>query len=302
MNEVFAAGHAPHLFCFGLGYSARAVARRLMSEGWIVSGTCRDEETRRALCEAGMRAILFDRERPLVDPRDLLSSVTDILSSVPPDADGDPVMDCHGASIAAMSGVRWLGYLSTTGVYGNTGGARVSETSPVNPTSARSRRRVAAENQWMDLYWRHNLPVHVFRLAGIYGPGRSTLDQVRAGRARRIDRPGHLFSRIHLDDIATILRASMARPRPGAVYNVCDDLPAAPSDVVAYACALLGRRPPPLVAYDEAVQEMSPMAKSFWNDNRTVDSGRIKRELEIELRFPDYKAGLKAILEAESVV
>ncbi len=201
-----------------------------------------------------------------------------------------------------MTGMRWIGYLSTTGVYGDTGGARVSEASPVNPTSARSRRRVAAENRWMELYWKHRLPVHVFRLAGIYGPGRSTLDQVRAGRARRIDRPGHLFSRIHVDDIATVLRTSMARPWPGAVYNVCDDLPAAPSDVVAYACALLGVEAPPVAAYEDVAGDMSPMARSFWNDNRTVDNSRVKRELEIELRFPDYKSGLKAILDAESLV
>jgi len=302
MNEVIASGKAPHLFCFGLGYSARALAKRLMSEGWFVSGTCRDEETRKALADAGMRAFLFDRDRPLVDPVDILSPATDIFSSVPPDADGDPVLDCHGGSIAAMNSVRWIGYLSTTGVYGDTGGARVSETSPVNPTSARSRRRVGAENQWMDLYWRHRLPVHLFRLAGIYGPGRSALDQVRAGRARRIDKPGHLFSRIHLADIVTILRTSMARPRPGAVYNVCDDFPAAPSDVVAYACALLGVQAPPVVAYEDAVREMSPMAQSFWNDNRTVDNSRIKRELEIQLHFPDYKAGLRAVLEADTIV
>lgn len=302
MNETLTSAHAPHLFCFGLGYSARALARRLMAEGWRVSGTCRDEETRRSLTDEGMRIFLFDRGRPLPDPTDILSSATDILSSVPPDADGDPVLDCHGAAIAAATGLRWIGYLSTTGVYGDTGGARVSETSPVNPTSARSRRRVGAENRWLELYWTHRLPVHVFRLAGIYGPGRSTLDQIRAGRARRIDRPGHLFSRIHVDDIATILRTSMARPRPGAVYNVCDDLPAAPSDVVAYGCALLGLRAPPITAYDDVVDDMSPMARSFWNDNRTVDNSRVKRELEIKLRFPDYKAGLKAVLEAESLV
>lgn len=302
MNVAIGSGQAPHLFCFGLGYSARALARRLMAEGWSVSGTCRDDETQRALNDEGMRAFLFDRENPLADPADILSAATDILSSVPPDADGDPVVDRHGATIAALSHIRWIGYLSTTGVYGDTGGARVSETAPVNPTSARSRRRVEAENRWMDLYSKHRLPVHLFRLAGIYGPGRSTLDQVRGGRARRIDRPGHLFSRIHVDDIATIVRASMARPWPGAVYNVCDDLPAAPSDVVAHACALLGVEAPPVAAYEDAVGEMSAMARSFWNDNRTVDNSRVKRELEIKLRFPDYEAGLKAIVDAESVV
>ncbi len=300
MSEGAASGQAPHLFCFGLGFSARALAVRLMAEGWAVSGTCRDEATRTALTALGIRAFLFDRERPLDDAGDVLSQATDILSSVPPDADGDPVLDVHGETIAAMSGARWVGYLSTTGVYGDTGGARVNESSPVNPTSARGRRRVMAENGWLDLFWKQRLPVHVFRLAGIYGPGRSTLDQVRAGRARRIDRPGHLFSRIHVDDIAAVLRTSMARPRPGAVYNVCDDLPAAPGDVVAYACELLGVPAPPVVSYEEAAGDMSPMALSFWNDNRTVDNSRIKRELEIKLRHPDYKAGLKAVFDAEA--
>ncbi len=301
MTEVIPSGHEPHLFCFGLGYTARALAARLMAEGWAVSGTCRDEETRTALADKGIRAFLFDRERPLDDPAGILSRATDILSSVPPDADGDPVLDCHGEIIAAMSGLRWIGYLSTTGVYGDTGGARVNETSPVNPSSARSRRRVGAENQWLELYWKGRLPVHLFRLAGIYGPGRSTLDQVRAGRARRIDRPGHLFSRIHVDDIVTVLRTSMARPRPGAVYNVCDDVPAAPSDVVAYACELLGVKPPHVVTYGEAVGDMSAMALSFWNDNRTVDNSRMKRELEIKLAYPDFKAGLKAVHESDSM-
>ena len=299
MTEGIKPGQAPHLFCFGLGYSARTLARRLMAEGWMVSGTCRDEETRKALSDEGVRAYLFDRERPLGDAADILSPATDILCSVPPDDDGDPVVDCHGQSIASVTGIRWIGYLSTTGVYGDTGGARVDETSPVNPSSARSRRRVAAENRWLELYWKQRLPVHLFRLAGIYGPGRSTLDQVRAGRARRIDRPGHLFSRIHVEDIATILRTSMARPRPGAVYNVCDDLPASPSDVVAYACEILGVDAPPVVPYDDAARDMSPMALSFWNDNRTVDNSRVKRELEITLAYPDYKSGLQAVLDTE---
>lgn len=299
MSKLIASGHEPRLFCFGLGYSAQALAARLMAEGWVVSGTCRDEETRKTLAEAGIQAYLFDRERPLQDPRGILSQATDILSSVPPDADGDPVLDCHGDSIASLNGLRWIGYLSTTGVYGDTGGARVNETSPVNPSSARSQRRVRAENQWMNLHWTGQRPVHLFRLAGIYGPGRSTLDQVRAGRARRIHRPGHLFSRIHVDDIVTVLRTSMARPLPGAVYNVCDDHPAAPADVVTYACGLLGAEPPPVVDYEEAAKEMTPMALSFWHDNRTVDNNRIKRELEVKLRYPDFRTGLKAVLEAE---
>ena len=198
-----------------------------------------------------------------------------------------------------MKGLAWAGYLSTTGVYGDTGGARVDETAAVNPTSERGRRRAEAEDGWLDLWRAAGVPVHVFRLSGIYGPGRSALGAVRAGTARRIDKPGHLFARIHVDDIAVVLRASMARPDPGAVYNVCDDQPAPAADVVAFACEILGVDAPPLVPFRQAARDMSPMALSFWRDNRRVDNTRIKRELGVRLNFPDYRAGLRAVLAAE---
>ena len=293
-------GSVPHLFCFGFGYSAETLARRLLAEGWRVSGSCRDEAKQRRLAALGYRIHFFDRDRPLADPVAALAGVTDVVVSVPPDAGGDPVLDQHAGDLVAHARLRWIGYLSTTGVYGDTGGAVVAETAPPAPTSERSRRRVAAEARWLDLYRRSGLPAHVFRLAGIYGPGRSSLDQVRAGAARRIERPGHLFSRIHVDDIATVLRASMARPDPGRIYNVCDDEPAAPADVIAYACRLLGREPPPLVPFEAVEAGMSAMAQSFWRDNRRVDNGRIGRELGVRLRYPDYRAGLTAILAAES--
>ena len=159
---------------------------------------------------------------------------------------------------------------------------------------------MAAETRWLDLWRRHGLPVHVFRLAGIYGPGRSILDKVRGGTAKRIDRPGHRFGRIHTADISGTLRASMSRPRPGAIYNVCDDDPAEPADVVAYACRLLHVEPPPLVPFDEAAAGMSSMALSFWRDNRAVDNRRIKDELGVVLQYPDFRSGLRACLEAET--
>lgn len=292
-------GSVPHLFCFGFGYSAEALARRLQAEGWRVSGSCRDPMKQRRLAAEGYRLHLLDRGRPLADPEAALAGVTDVVVSVPPDAAGDPVLDQHAADLVAHARLRWIGYLSTTGVYGDTGGAAVDETAPLAPTSERSRRRVEAERRWLDLYRRQQLPVHIFRLAGIYGPGRSSLDQVRTGVARRIDRPGHLFSRIHVDDIATVLRASMARPDPGRIYNVCDDEPAAPADVIAYACRLLGREPPPPVPFEAAAAGMSAMAKSFWRDNRRIDNRRIGRELGVRLRYPDYRSGLAAILAAE---
>ncbi|MEK9725956.1 MAG: SDR family NAD(P)-dependent oxidoreductase, partial [Rhodospirillaceae bacterium] len=188
---------------------------------------------------------------------------------------------------------------STTGVYGDTGGAWVDETAPASPDVGRSRRRAEAEAGWRDLAVRHDLPLHTFRLAGIYGPGRNVLDQARAGTARRIVKPGHRFSRIHVDDIARVLLASMARPDPGAVYNVCDDEPAEPAEVTAFACALLGIEPPPLVPFEEAARAMTPMGRTFWTDNRRVRNDRIKRELGVDLAYPTYREGLRAIYAAE---
>ncbi|MCZ6608239.1 MAG: SDR family oxidoreductase [Alphaproteobacteria bacterium] len=289
----------PRLFCFGLGYAARVLAAALMGEGWTVAGTCRDEATRADLAADGIDAFLFDRDRPLDDAGSALGGATHLLSSVPPDAEGDPVLARHAGAIAAMEGLAWAGYLSSTGVYGDTGGAPVDETAAVNPTSERGRRRAGAEDGWLDLWRAAGVPVHVFRLSGIYGPGRSALDTVRAGQARRIDKPGHLFARVHVDDIAAVLRASMARPGPGAVYNVCDDEPAPAADVVAFACELLGVDAPPLVPFHQAAGEMSPMALSFWRDNRRVDNSRIKGELGVRMKFPDYRAGLRAVLAAE---
>lgn len=286
------------LFCFGLGYSAERLARALMADGWSVAGTCRDQARRDALTGQGIEATVFTGDAPMADAAASLAGATHLLSSVPPGPEGDPVLRHHGQDIKALGDFVWAGYLSTTGVYGDTGGDWVDETSPRNPTSARSRERAAAEDAWLKLVGDHGVPVHVFRLAGIYGPGRSALDQVRTGRARRIEKPGHLFSRIHVGDIATVLRASMARPRPGAVYNVCDDEPAAAPDVTEFACGLLGVDPPPLVPFAEASAGMSEMARSFWHDNRRVSNRLIKEELSVELAYPDYRAGLRAVLAA----
>lgn len=292
-------GPGPRLFCFGFGFSARALAARLLPSGWRIAGTCRGKDKREALRQADIDAYLFDRGRPLSEPAQAMAETRALLVSVPPDASGDPVLDQHAEDIARARPA-WIGYLSTTGVYGDSGGAVVDETAPLRPTSERSRRRVAAEAAWLALGREHDLAVHIFRLAGIYGPGRSILTQARSGRARRIARPGHLFSRIHVDDIAHVLQASMTAPSPGAIYNVCDDEPAAQADVVAYACQLLGLPLPPLVTFAEAAKEMSAMALSFWADNRRIDNSRIKLELGVRLAHPDYRSGLQAILTAEA--
>jgi len=285
------------LFIFGLGYSARALAEPLRRQGWQVAGTTRDEDKAYRLSVAGYDMHFFDRGRPLPDAAAALAGATAILSSVPPDDFGDAVIDHHGADIARLPGVRWAGYLSTTGVYGDRGGAWVDEETPPAPGGERGRRRCAAERAWWDLHRVAGLPVQVFRLAGIYGPGRNALLERLSGRARRIVKPGHLFSRIHVDDIAGALAASLARPRPYRIYNLCDDEPAANAEVLAYASRLLGLEPPPEVDFDVAQATMSPMQLGFWAENRRVRNARMKAELGYRLLYPTYREGLRALLE-----
>lgn len=292
---------APRLFCFGLGYSARALAQRLMARGWRVAGTARESERVARLRAEGFEAFLFDSGHPLDDPGAALAGTTHLLSSVPPGAagdDGDPVIAHHGADIAACAGLVWVGYLSTTGVYGDRQGGWVDEESELAPTGPRGRRRLAAERAWLALQRAHGVPVHLFRLAGIYGPGRNALVALRKGTAQRVDKPGQVFSRIHVEDIAAVLEASIARPAPGRAYNLCDDDPAPPEAVVAYASTLLGMPPPPLVPFEAAA--LSPMARSFYRDNKRVSNRRIKEELGVRLRYPDYRSGLRALAASEA--
>jgi nucleoside-diphosphate-sugar epimerase len=283
---------SPRLFCFGLGYSAEVLARRCLAAGWHVAGTAREANHLARLTDLGIETFRFDRQHGL--PGGALAGTTHILASVPPDADGDPVLDlARPAILAAKSSLSWIGYLSTTGVYGDYAGAWVDERSALRPSSSRSWRRVNAEAAWLDLHRREALPSHVFRLAGIYGPGRCVLDEVRAGQARRIVKQGQVFSRIHVEDIAAVLQASMTRPAPGGIYNVCDDEAAPPEDVVAFACDLLGAVVPPETPFEQAI--LSPMAQSFWVDNRRVHNDRIKHDLGVTLQFPTYREGLRAL-------
>lgn len=287
-----------HLFCFGLGYTALALADRLVIEGWEVSGTARGAEGTEAAAARGIALSTFDRAHPLADPAEALAHATHLLSSVPPDGDGDAVLACHGGDLAAARRLVWIGYLSTTGVYGDRGGGWVDEETAPAPTTARGQRRLAAEQGWLGLWRAHGLPVHVFRLAGIYGPGRNPLAGLRAGTARRIHKPDQVFSRIHVADLARVLHASMARPNPGAVYNVCDDEAAPPQEVVAHAAGLLGIEPPPLVPFEEA--GLSEMARGFYAENKRVRNDRIKQELGVELAYPTYREGLKALADSEA--
>jgi nucleoside-diphosphate-sugar epimerase len=283
-------------FCFGLGYSAMRLATALQSDGWAVAGTCRSAEQAAKLRDQGIDTHVFDGSAAGDGIAAALDAAAYVLSSVPPGKAGDPVLKYFGPALAARRDLKWLGYLSTTGVYGDTGGAWVDETAPVQADVPRSRDRATAERGWLALHAEHGLPVHLFRLAGIYGPGRSPLERIRGGNARRIDKPGHRFSRIHVDDIAQVLIASMARPNPGAIYNVCDDEPEEPRVVTELGCRLLGIEPPPVVSFDEAAKAMTPMGLSFWQDNRRVRNDRIKTELRVELRYPTYREGLAALV------
>ena len=286
-----------HLFCFGLGYSATVLGRRLLAEGWRVSGTTRSPERAADLRREGFTVELFGAAHPLADPQHALSDARHVLISTPPDANGDPVFAMHRRDLATLAGNwRWLGYLSTTGVYGDRGGDWVDETSPLAPISDRGMRRVAAEHAWQDFAARAGAPLHIFRLPGIYGPGRNPFRPLREGTARRIDKPGQVFSRVHVEDLASALAASMARPQPGAIYNVCDDEPAPQHEVIARAAEILGVEPPPLERFAEAATTMSPMAQSFYAESKRVRNARMKSGLGIILRYPTYREGLKSLM------
>ena len=275
------------LLSIGHGYSARALARLLIAKGWTVIGTTRSPEKMHQLKAQGVE--------PLVWPGSPLSlgRATHVLSSVAPDKNGDPVLS-EVADALQSANLEWVGYLSTIGVYGNRDGDWVDETSELTPSTRRGKARVEAEAAWQAL----DLPLHIFRLAGIYGPGRGPFAKVQAGKARRIIKKGQVFSRIHVDDIAQVLATSIARPNPGAVYNVCDDDPAPPQDVIGYAAELLGLPLPEAIAFEGA--ELSPMARSFYAESKRVRNDRIKAELGVKLRYPDYKSGLRGLLAHES--
>lgn len=274
------------LLSVGHGYSAQALARLLLPRGWRIIATTRSAAKAEALAATGVEPVLWaGGALPL-------HGVTHLLSSVAPDTAGDPVLHDNRAAIAG-AGLRWAGYLSTTAVYGDHAGGWVDEDTPPTPATERGRARLRAETDWRAV---PGLAVHIFRLAGIYGPGRGPFEKVRAGTARRIEKPGQVFSRIHVEDIAQVLAASIAQPYPGRVYNVCDDDPAPPGDVLAHAAALLGLPPPPAETFDPA--RMTPMAASFYAENKRVRNDRIKAELGVRLLYPDYRAGLAALLRA----
>ena len=288
--------HNYRLFCFGFGYVASALAKALISDGWRCAGTSRGRTASDRLAGLDVAMFPMDRDSPLAGCAEILAGTTHILMSIPPDAAGDPVCVYHGQDIAELVGVEWVGYLSTTGVYGNWDGEWVDETTPLRAMSERGGRRVEAEKKWLELSRNAGLPVHIFRLAGIYGPGRNSIEQLRAGTARRIHKDGQVFGRIHVDDIVATLCASIVTPNPGAIYNLTDDEPAPPDEVVEFSAGMLGIEPPPLERFEDA--EMSPMARSFYSESKRVSNSRIKSELGVVLKYPNYQAGLRSLLQS----
>ena len=281
-----------HLFCFGFGYSAGELARQLPSDEWRITGTSRSEEGCAKIRAQGYEAVLFDGETPM--DASVLDGVTHVVQSIAPGKNGDPVLRLHGHDLAARADrISWFAYLSTTGVYGDREGGWVDESSPLEPSTSRGEARLEAEAGWLGMREAFSLPVHLFRLAGIYGPGRNQIESLRNGTARRIIKPGQVFSRIHVEDIAGILRASIEHPNPGSAYNVCDDEPAAPQDVIAWAAELIGMEPPLEVAFGDA--DLSPMAKSFYAESKRVSNARVKDELGYRFHYPTFRKGLKAL-------
>ena len=285
------------LFCFGFGYTAGFLGEKLMAHGWKVSGTTTSAKKRDFLKKCGIDAFLFDRTHSIPDPFNTFADVTHVLLSVPPNNDGDPVFNMHGADLAALKNLEWIGYLSTTAVYGNQNGSWVDEKTPPAPSSRRGSLRLKAEEQWQSLCLNEGLPLHIFRLSGIYGPTRSAIDAVRSGTATCIDKPGHVFNRIHVEDIVQVLIASMNKPRPGSIYNLADDAPSPSHEVIRFACNLIGLETPPLIPFDQA--EMAPIVRSFYKDNKRIHNDAIKNELGVQLIYPDYHSGLKSCLEVE---
>jgi nucleoside-diphosphate-sugar epimerase len=278
-----------------MGYAGLVLGGLLQSQGWRVVGTARNEQGCAKLESEGFKAVPFDGEKPSSELKKALDACSHLLNSIPPGPNGDPLLNHHSGDItrAALS-LTWLGLLSTIGVYGDHQGGWVDEDTRPAPLSKRSQRRLEQEDSWRGLEKEAGMKTHIFRLPGIYGPGRSPLDKIRAGKARRIVKKGQYFNRIHVDDLARALFASMRRPDAGHLFNICDDEPAPPEKVTLYAARLLGVEPPSAIPYEEA--KLSPMARSFYLESKRVDNRRMKEALKPALHFPTYRQGLADLL------
>lgn len=287
----------PHLFVFGYGYSARRIGDRLRGRGWTLSGTRRNHEDLGELEAAGVRAHVFAGDGPSRGVARALRTATHVLLSVPPDEHGDPVLRHHRHDVVATDSLEWIGYLSTTGVYGDRSGDWVDEETVPEPGSVRSRRRLEAERSWAEVAAEAGTTLQIFRLAGIYGPGRSILDRLRAGTARRIVRPGLVFNRVHVDDIAGAVVAGIDCPGATGVFNVADDLPGPPQDVIVFGAELIGVEPPPEVSLEAA--GLSEIGRGFFAENKRVAALRLRHTLGYRLEYPTFREGLTAISDLD---
>jgi nucleoside-diphosphate-sugar epimerase len=285
----------PVLLAVGLGYSAKALARRLHARGWRIIGTSRSGEGVRAIDAMGYDGVAFDGTAPSPALARAMSEATHLLVSASPGPDGDPLLARHAGDLRAAK-LQWVGYLSTIGVYGNHDGKWVDEETPPAPTSQRGQARVEAERAWAAFSEETSVPLGIFRLSGIYGPGRGPLEKLRRRESRAVIKPGQVFNRIHVEDIATALEAaiSCSGERPGPrVYNVTDDEPAPPQDVLDFAADLIGVPHPTRVPFEQA--DMSAMARSFYSDNKRTANARMKAELRVKLAYPTYREGIRAL-------
>ena len=284
-----------HLFVFGLGYSTTRLSKRLMALGWRVSGTNRSEQKVIEARSIGISSMIFDQGTPLKEPEKVFSDVTHIIASIPPSEIGEIALLLHSDELRDAASLTWVNYLSTPAVYGDRSGGVASEFDEPTPTSERGERRLAAERAWIDTFSDTRVSVQIMRIAGIYGPGRSVIEQVAAGRARIIEKEGQVFNRIHVDDIGTSLIASMLRPNDKRIYNLADGNPCASGDVTRYACKLLQVEPPTPIKFEDA--QLSDMARSFYSECKILETSRLRNELLVNLRYPSYKEGLRQILQ-----
>lgn len=283
------------IFIFGLGYSASAIGALLRQKGWQVSGTVRSREKFGGLIADNFTPFLFSDGRGI---RQALESATHCLISAPPREAGDPVLAAYAQALRDAPKLGWIGYLSTIGVYGDLEGAWADENTPAKPETGRGAARIEAEAAWSAFCRERQLPLDIFRLAGIYGPGRNPFSRIRSGQAQRIVKPGQVFNRIHVDDIAQTVAAAIFQERrepETRIFNVADDEPAPPQDVILYAAELMGAPAPPEIPFESA--ELSPMARSFYAGNKRMRNDKIKRELGVALKYPTYREGLRALAE-----
>ncbi|QEL23818.1 SDR family oxidoreductase [Bosea sp. F3-2] len=285
-----------NILVLGLGYSAGFFARAALARGWEVTGTVRSAEKAAQLSREGIRTLVFDGFAVSSALGKAVAEADAVLVSVQPSEDGDPALGPLRSALTAAPNLRWIGYLSTIGVYGDQSGAWIDETTPPAPTNTRTRQRVVIEEAWLQLGRDSGKPVQIFRLSGIYGPGRNAITKLRAGTANRLIKPGQVFNRIHVDDIAGVLMASLAQPRNGAVYNVTDDEPGPPQDIITFAAELTGLEPPPEIPFEQA--QLSPMAASFYGESKRVSNALVKRELGYAFRYPTYREALHALAAA----